>query len=1176
MPGMHHHPRQITPPESIRLSLFEKKETGEYYVKSSKIQPDKGMEKPRKLITRWGILMKISVLQLFIGFVTAAYTYGHEAKAQELLARPVTVHFVSVDIKTALAEVEKKANVKFVYTSRLVPLKRKVTLKVVNKSVSETLDALFEPDRVKYSIVRDRILISVEEPGSTLETPLRSMSDPAAEKQVKGRVTDEKGDGLPGVNIVVKGSQRGTISNVDGAFEISVPEGFAALTFSFVGYESQEIEVGSRTFVEVALKVDQKSLEEVVVVGYSSKNMSELSSAVSVINADKLKGVTTPSLGNMLQGKAPGVIVSSASGQPGAAPAVRIRGTGTISASADPLYVVDGVIGGTANPNDIESVTVLKDAAATGLYGSRAANGVIVITTKTGKAGKTKINLNTAIGSSSVLRGKFRMMNSRQYYDYSLPMYTADYDGKRASYIADLQKTNPNPTDAQIQAWLESKKFPTTLDGYLNINFPSSLLDHDTDWSDLVYRNGLTQNYELSASGGNEKTRFYVSGNYYDEEGNMTNSDYKRFNVRMNLSHQINDKLSISGRVNGKMDYTTFDYSGERGGAWTTFYNLPTDYPYNPDGSVRVGTEPDWFGRDRFNFLFPMQYNYSLARSTGVQGDFVLNYAINDFLSFSSTNRADLGNTRSEIYDDPRTLTGGIRNGLLTNGTGYSQSLLNSNLLKANKNWGQHTLSGLIGMEFQSNYGENVLSSGGGVPAGLGILDVAAVPVSVGGNKYKSNFNSYFSQADYSFADRYFLTASVRRDGSSKFGNRNQYGNFWALGGSWILSNEKFLAGNSTITFLKFRGSYGTTGNANITDFVTRGLYSFSQQYAGISAAIPARLSNPDLTWEKAYITNLGFNLGLFNRITLALDLYQRDTKNLLFDVPLSSAAGFSTQIQNVGFIRNKGIELDVTSVNFSSGGFSWETNFNIGFNRNRVMELYKNQDIDLGVRRVIVGKPLGTWYMQKWMGVDAQTGSPLWEKLTYDESGAVVKKENTSNYNEATRQVVGKSIPDFTGGFNNSLQYKGISLDFLFSFVSGADVYESLRENLGADGAYPTVNSVVLRPGESYWKNPGDQATHPKAILGGNLNSSKASSRFLLDASYIRLRNVRLAYQFPEAILKRLGLGQLSVYGTGDNLLTWTPYTGMDPEVGFEAGATGLAKYFNSRKLLFGINIGF
>ncbi len=1137
------------------------------------------MEKTRKFIAPWSTIMKVSIVQFSIMLLTAAYTYGgYEATAQELLMKPVSVRLVDTDIKTVLSHLEQKTNVKFVYTSRLVPLKRKVTLNVVNKSMAETLDELFSPDKVTYKIVRNRILLSVgeEEKSSFSEMPVSAERPAAIDRTVKGKVTDEKGEGLPGVNVVLKGTQRGTISDTNGSYELTVPDDGNTLIFSFVGYLTQEIEVGARSSIDIELKVDEKSLEEVVVVGYSSKNASQLSSSVSVINAEKLKGVTTPNLGNMLQGKAPGVVVSSASGQPGAAPAVRIRGTGTISAGADPLYVVDGVIGGTANPNDIESVTVLKDAAATGLYGSRAANGVIVITTKTGKSGKTRINLNTAIGTSSVLTGKFRMMNTRQYYDYTLPMYTEDYEGKRASYIAELSKTNPNPSAEEINAWLTSKKFPTSPDAYLNINFPSSLLEHDTDWSDLVYRKGLTQNYELSASGGNEKTRFYVGGNYYDEKGNITTSDYKRFNVRMNLFHQINDKISISGRLNGRMDYTTYDYSGERGGAWTTFYNLPTDYPYNPDGSIRIGTEADWFGRDRFNFLFPMQYNYSIARSSGVQGDFVLNYDINSFLSFSSTNRVDIGNSRSEIYDDPRTLTGGLRNGLLTNNFNYTQSLLNSNLLKAQQSWGHHSLSGLIGLEFQSNYGDNSLSSGGGVPSGLHIMDVAAVPVSAGGSKYKSTFNSYFSQADYSFANKYFLTGSFRRDGSSKFGQRNQYGNFWAAGGSWILSNESFLTGNPVLTLLKVRGSYGTTGNANIADFITRGLYSFSQQYAGTSAAVPARLSNPDLTWEKAYTSNFGLNAGLINRIILALDIYQRDTKNLLFDVPLSSAAGFPSQIQNIGHVRNKGVEIDITSTNISGKNFTWETNFNIGFNQNRVIELYKNQDIDLGTKRVIVGQPLGTWFMQKWVGVDPQTGSPLWEKLTYDESGAVTKRENTSNYNEATRQIVGKSIPDFTGGLNNSLQYKGISLDILIAFVKGADVYESLRENLGADGAYPTVNSVVLRPGESWWQKPGDIATHPKAILGGNLNSSKASSRFLQDASYIRLRNVRLSYQIPQQLIQRLGISQLTIYGTGDNLYTWTKFTGMDPEVGFENGTAALAKYFNNRKLLFGINIGF
>lgn len=992
---------------------------------------------------------------------------------------------------------------------------------------------------------------------------------------VSGKVSSPSGDALPGVTIILKGSSVGTTTGADGRFSLALPDGNGTLVFSFIGFQSKEVAVSGRATLNVTLLEDNKSLEEVVVVGYTSKNQTQLSSSVAVVSEEKLKGVTAPNLGNLLQGKASGVMVSGGSGQPGSAPVVRVRGTGSYTAGADPLYVVDGVIGGTANPSDIESVTVLKDAAATGLYGSRAANGVIVITTKSGKAGKTRINFNSSVGTNWMSDGNLEIMNSQELYDYQRPMWMNDYNGKRNTYINELKKTNPNPSNEQVNAYLASKNFPATAEGYLDINLPASLTQTDTDWRDLAFHQGITHNYELSASGGNEKTRFYVSGNYYKEEGTVTVTDFQRFNARMNLEHKVNDKLTLTGRLNGRMEYTVFDSPQERPALNQAFRNMPWDAPYNPDGSVRTGQEPGWRGRERTNFLFYIPLNFSNARGNNIQGDLALNYDINDWLSFSTTNRIDMGNTRGEMYADPKTPTGSLRKGLLTNTIGYTQSLLNSNLLKAAHNFGSHQLSGILGAEFQSNYGDNLNVQGGGVPSGLEIMDVAAMPVGVGGTKYKSTFNSYFSQVDYNFNNKYFAVASFRSDGSSKFGANNQYGNFYSFGGSWIVSNEDFMPKAGALSLLKLRSSYGTTGNANIADFITLALYSYNTQYAGISAAVPSRLANPNLTWEKAYTTNVGLDLGLFNRVNLALDAYQRDNKDLLFDVPLSSASGFTSQIQNIGTIRNKGVDLELNTINVDKGDFKWETTLNIGFNRNKVTSLYQNQPIVSGLRRVMVGQPLRTWYMAKWLGVDPQNGLPLWEKLTYDAEGKVSSVESTSNYNAATLQVVGRANPDFTGGFINNISYKGLSLNVFFSFVSGSDLYNAERETFDSDGAYPTNNSLKLKKGWSRWEKPGDVATHPVSVLrGGGMNSNKPSSRYLEDGSYIRLRNLRLNYEIPSNWVQKLNFSNLNVFVSADNLHTWTNYSGLDPEVNFD-NAIVRTPYPISKKMLFGINFG-
>jgi len=993
-------------------------------------------------------------------------------------------------------------------------------------------------------------------------------------RTVKGKVSSAAGDALPGVTVLLKGTNTGTTTTGDGTFSLSVPDSPGTLVFTYIGYLKLEVELSAQSDLTVTLTEDNKALNEIVVIGYSSKNQTQLSSSVSVISAEKLKGVTSPNLGNMLQGKAPGVMVSGANGQPGELPVVRIRGTGSYTAGADPLYVVDGVIGGTANPSDIESVTVLKDAAATGLYGSRAANGVIVITTKSGKSGKTAINFNASVGANWVTTGNLQMMNSQELYDYTKPIYTYDYNTKRNNYIIDLKKTNPNPTDADINAFLTSKSFATSVDSYLNTALPSSLLNNNTDWFDLAYRTGITHNYELSTSGGNEKTKFYIGGNFYKEEGTLTETDYKRFNLRMNLTHKINDKLTVTGRLNGRMDYKTLDYPQQDPTINEALTNMPWDNPYNADGTPKKGTEPEWVGREHTNFLFYKEYNYSKARGSAIQGDIVLNYDINDWLSVSTTNRVDFANTRAEIYTDPLTPTGLARKGMLQNNFEYTQTLLNSNLVKAAKTFGSHSLSGILGAEFQTNYRDYTYSTGGSLPSGLAIMDISAVPVSITGTKFKSAFNSYFSQIDYNFDNKYFAVGSFRRDGSSRFGANNLYGNFYSIGGSWIITNESFFPKIKALSLLKARASFGTTGNANITDFISRDLYSFSAQYAGNSAAIPARLANPNLTWEKAYTTNLGLDIGFFNRINLSIDAYKRDNSNLLFDVPLSASAGFSTQIQNIGKIQNKGLDIDLNTVNFTSKNFRWETNFNIGFNTNKVISLYRDQPIDNGNRRVIVGQPLRTWYMQKWRGVDPQTGLPMWEVVTYDAEGKVSKTETTTNYNLATRQIVGKANPDFTGGFTNTVSYKGLSLEVFFNFVSGNQIYHQAREGRDADGAYMTTNSMKLADGWSRWEKPGDIATHPFPLLnGGATNSNKTSSRYLEDGSYIRLRNVRLNYAFPKNWMQKIGASSVNLFVTADNLKTWTKFSGLNPEVSFDDGTN--IQYPLSKKVLVGINVG-
>lgn len=986
----------------------------------------------------------------------------------------------------------------------------------------------------------------------------------AQQTAVKGTVKDKSGP-MPGVSVMVQGQQSGTTTDANGNFSLNAPA-TATLVLRLVGYKEQFLKLNGQPTYQITMQEDVQQLEDVVVVGYTSKAKEALVSSVSTVSAKQLTDVTSNNTANLLQGKAAGVIVSSGSGAPGSAPNITIRGTGTITANASPLTVVDGLIGGTANPTDIESVSVLKDAAATGLYGSRAANGVIVITTKSGKPGKTQITYNGTAGVSQISQGNFSLMDGQQFYDYNQYLYTNDYTGKRQSFINQLSQTTPNPNQQQINDYLTSRNFPLTSGAYLSDFLPAS--PGNTNWRDLAFRNALTTNHAIGISGGSEKTTFYMGANYYKEQGTLINTDYDKINFRLNFEHKLSNKFTITARANAGFSNNTGDPSGA---LYQAFTNVPLDNPYNADGSLKYVDQntPDWYGRDKSNFLYTSQYDFVRSRGQDFLGDVKLTYKITDWLKFSTSNRYTTNNLRRENYTDARTPSGAPNNGALSNAYGYTNSLLTSNLFTAERNFGKHRLVGIAGFEYQKNYLDSINGTGYGIQPGLEILDVTSTPVALGGSKSESRFVSQLLSGDYSYDNRYFVTASLRNDGSSKFGSNSRYGLFYSVGGGWIVSNEAFFKSN-VINNLKIRGSYGVTGNIPTADYGQIDLYQFTVQYAGIPGGFPRRLPNADLTWETPTTINLGANIGLFrNRIDFSFDIYQRTNKDLIQDVPLSSATGFYFATKNIGSVRNRGIDVELSTKNLT-GAFTWSSNFNISLNKNRIISLNEGQPIDNGTKYLTEGRDINSWYMREWAGVNQANGDPLWKRSITDTRGT--RDTVTNNYNLAERRFVGASTPKFAGGFGNNFAYKNFSLSAFMNFVSGNEVYQYDRELFDADGAYPQYNSMNLQQGWSRWQNPGDQATHPKAVLNGNRLSNKPSSRYLEDGSYIRLRNVTLGYDLPKKWFKN-GISNLRVYVSADNLVTITGYSGLDPEVDFSSGTSAI-RYPLARKVLFGVNL--
>lgn len=1060
----------------------------------------------------------------------------------------LSVEVSNMTVGDVLREIEEQSSFYFTYNTSQVNTKRVVSIKLKDRPVGEILDELFAGENIGYTIKDKHIVLFEKEQHSS---PVVSQSA----KQITGTVVDEANIPVIGANVMVKGTTTGTITDMNGNFTLEVPDG-AMLEVSYIGYVTQTVKV-TGTKVSVVIKEDTQKLDEVVVVGYSSKSQSQLSSSVSVVSSEELHGVSTESVAKMLQGKSSGVVISNSTGQPGSEPKITIRGTGSIGAGTSPLYVVDGIIGGTANPNDIESISILKDAAATGLYGSRAANGVIIITTKSGKSGKTRVSFDSSVGFGWKPKSNLDMMNSKEFYEVNKIMYTDKYHtlyGNSSSTIS--------------------------LEDYLNDNIPVSLMNTDTDWQDLTYNTALSQNHSVSISGGGEKTQFYGSFNYYQEDGIFLNTGYEQFNFRTNVKHDITSNLSLFLKVNGR--YSDKENNPNADALWDSYVSLPWDNPYNEDGTLKKGTEEEWRGRHKRNLLYPLQWNYDKLKTKQYTTDAKLEYKVTDWIKLSSTNRVETTSSIGEIYYDKRTVEGANSKGELTNKSTDEITLLTSNLITLSKQWNDHNFSGIAGYEYQKTTYSDISATGMGIEPGFEILDVTAEAKEVSGNKTESIFRSYFFQVDYSYLNRYFLVASYRRDASSRFGSENRNGNFYSIGGSYLISNEPFLQDKDNLNLLKLRLSYGTTGNAEIDDFLTYGIYNYDNQYAGNIASYPSQMPNPYLTWEVAHTFNLGVDVGLLSRVNLELDAYQRTNKNLLQDVPLSSSSGFKMQKRNVGAVRNRGVDLNIHTDNLV-GNFVWSSDLNFSLNRNKVLELSDGNPIVSGNKSIAEGRELGYFYMRDWAGVDPQTGDPLWIRWVDDKGNTInendgikpAKIEKTSVYNDASLLYTKKINPRFTIGFRNFLSYKGFELDFLFNIVSGANIYNSAREIIDSDGTQATQNLMNLKDGWSRWEKVGDIATHPKLILDNNKNANKPSSRYIEDASYIRLQNVTFSYTFPDKWISKLYLSRLRVFVSGDNLWLLTGYSGQDPEFNFENGTDGY-KYPTPRKVMFGLNVEF
>ena len=968
-----------------------------------------------------------------------------------------------------------------------------------------------------------------------------------ADINVKGKVIDADGsEPLIGVSILVQGTTNGTVTDFDGNFEMTVPDK-AMLQFSYIGYKT--IEVRAVSEMNVIMESDAIQMQEVVSIGYSAVKRAELSSAVVTVSADELTDVTTPDVGNMLQGKVAGVQISNSTGQPGASAEIRIRGTGSITAASDPVYVVDGVMGGQFNPNDVETISVLKDAGATGIYGAAAAGGVIVVTTKSGKRNeKARVNVRATVGGNQPLFGNFKLMNSEELYYFHKSMYPASIFKKER---------------------------------------PISLLDEEHNWQNFFFKNGMTQDYYISVAGGSQKLGYYASFNYYKQDGTFINTGYEKFSGRVNLNAEVFKWLDI--RLSAYFDKS----KSESEASWTmmqdAYMKMPWDNPYDENGHLvfinstkRSDNGKPWYSQDRWNSLYNAQFDYSRGGGLAMGADLQLNFHITDWLTLQSNNRFSHSNSKWVAFSDPRSNASVYGVGSLENSLDQSNSFGTTNILKAQYQWGKHSVNGMIGHEYGIWKSEYTTAAGKGMPDGIDALN-ACVPLAVAGYVVPGASWAAFIQAGYDYGKRYFINATFRAEASSIFASKHRVGYFPSVSASWLISNEEFMKDQKAVSFLKLRASYGVTGNNNIPPYKYLSTYALNASYQDVVAAMASRLDNPELHWETANMAAVGVDIAFIDRIDMSLDLYNTDNTGLLLNVPTAPSTGFFEVTQNAGTVRNQGIEYRIDAQAVRTKDVRWNIGFNIGFNRNRVLYAGPSgeflQSASSVNQQVKVGQDIYSWYMREWAGVDPANGDPLWYKI--DENG---NKTTTNNYKEATEHVVGKATPIFQGGLNTQVSWQGLSLSVNTNFTYGNKVYNYNRQALDADGAYLGYNQYSIQNSNLGWKRweaPGDVATHPKAVLQGNLGSNNVSSRYLEDGSFFRIKNITLSYDFCATLIPKNIMSKCRVFISADNLWTATKFSGMDPEVSITTTVYKLAgmyadHYPVARNFVGGIEIEF
>ncbi len=941
------------------------------------------------------------------------------------------------------------------------------------------------------------------------------------QREVSGVITAaEDGQPVIGATILVKGTSTGTATDIDGRYTLTVPGNNAVLVISYTGFKTVEIAVGNRSQIDVVMESSVSILDEVVVTGYGSQGRRVLTSAVSSVGAEQIENLPTPSVDQMIQGRAAGVQISANSGTPGGGMFVRVRGTTSITAGSDPLYVVDGIpittspleaegVGGQQtspiadlNPADIQSIEVLKDASATAIYGARAANGVVIITTKRGKKSQnSKVTLNSYYGIQNYWKDpQGQLVNARQFEE--LMNESAVNNGGNPPY--------PNPGSGA-----------------------------STEWASLLFRdNAPMHNVDLSLSGGTDKVRYFISGNQFNQEGIMKNQEFTRRSGRVNLDFDATDKITIgtsvlysrTDRVRADNDDNIY---GGLGGAFFFPPNIPI---YQPDGSLtKFSIFENPVAVAEFQDL-NMKVNRILANVYG-------EWSIINGLKFKTSFSVDNNNVKEDAYWPTQMNEGAVVGGQGRSTVTVDDNVIWENILTYQKGLGgEHYLTVLLGQSVQTSDFERTQATGQRFPSNdfRRITSAATQFSTSSGTEW--GISSFFGRLNYDFAGKYIVTVNVRRDGSSRFGEDNRWGTFPSIGAAWRLSQENFLKDNDLISELKLRASYGITGNQNgIDNFASRGLWTGGANYTTTAGTRPLQLANPELKWETTRQIDIGVDLGILDeRVVFSFDWYNKYTEDLLLEVPLPPTTGFSSQFQNFGEIENEGWELTINATPVRNNNFSWDINFNIAHNEGVVRKLFAPIEVyNRSPFRYEEGVPLFSYWLHEQLYVDPANGNPVWRTVNGNST--------TEAFNpNRDRFYVGNAQPDLFGGITNTITFKGLDFMMFWQYSFGN---EQLHWNRFFQEHGGTRNTGFMTSQLDRWQNPGDITDIPR-MTAANYAGNLRPSRFVEDGSYIRLKNIALGYTLPVNLTSKFGIQKLRLYVTGQNVITITDYTGLDPEL--------------------------